>query len=214
MSRKQKWIIFDFGNVLINLDFERCFQNFEDTLQVDWSNRKIPVEIKDAIVAFDKGKLSKVQFAERFRTINSKVSNDDIYFAWNSLLLEIPPTRFKFLESLRSSFNIALLSNINELHLNWIEDHLLEKYGIKNFGTQFFDKVFYSHHISLRKPEDRIYQYVMKSIDSEGTDILFIDDMEQNIQAARNFNWNGIVHNPKDDIESKLDNYLSSISWI
>ena len=72
VDQNKKTIVFDFGNVLINLDFERCFTMFEDILYVDWSERKLPQPIVNAIQKYDRGQISDEALIWAFQNENPK----------------------------------------------------------------------------------------------------------------------------------------------
>ncbi len=208
MTDSRKVLIFDFGNVLIRLNFERSFVAFENILNVDWSDRIVPPSIQEAIAAFDKGALTPNEFINRFRSFNPDASDIQIIDAWNSLLENIPSQRLTFLENLKSQYKLVLLSNINDIHLHKIHDHLENDHGIIDFEKRFFDHAFYSYHIGMRKPDNNIYLHVLKELQCTPQEILFIDDLPKNIETARNHNWNGVVHNPEKDIENELSAYI------
>lgn len=98
-----------------------------------------------------------------------------------------------------------VLSNTNSIHKNYFEKLMFNEYG---YGfNKFFDKVFYSHEMFCRKPEKKIYEMVIDECGYKPSDILFFDDMKENITSAK---LNGIdgyhVENKKD-----LINYISSL---
>lgn len=206
---REKIIVFDFGNILISLDFERSFQAFENLLNVDWSDRIIPGNVQDAIREYDTGRMSDEEFARTFHVFNPDASIEAIYSAWNILIGGIPAYRFDFLKKLQSRYRLAILSNINNLHLSEAHKHLRTVHSIHDFEDRFFDQVFYSHIIGRRKPDQETYEYVEENLGVTGENILFIDDMEENVLAARNCGWNACVHNPGHNIETKLSEYLT-----
>ncbi|NNL90984.1 MAG: HAD family phosphatase [Saprospiraceae bacterium] len=206
-------IIFDFGNVLIDLDFERCFQALENVLNVDWSSRKLPQIIIDAIHKYDRGQINDEELIAAFQNFNPNANPNDIIYAWNSLIGEIPNERFDLLNELKDDFNLCILSNINNLHINFITDYLETKHTITDFEDRFFNKVFYSHLIGKRKPDEEIYKYVTETLSAEPSQILFIDDMDENIEAAINFGWNGRVHKPGSEITEHIGTYLSETGF-
>ena len=64
--------------------------------------------------------------------------------------------------------------------------------------------------MGMRKPDTEIYQYVTETLKVNKSDILFIDDLPENIAAAQSYGWHGQVHFPKDEIIDNIDNYLSA----
>ena len=207
-----KTLIFDFGNVLINLDFDRCFNAFEELLQVDWSKSKVPPSIQEAIIQYDKGLISNEEFVSAFIAMRNDVEFDQVKEAWNYLIADMPSTRFEFLENLRNHYQLVLLSNINAFHVDRVHEILDIDHGVRDFEGIYFDKVFYSHLIGKRKPEKDIYQYVQAELKLKPHEILFIDDIPENIEAAKAQGWYGQVHDPLDNIELMLGGYLDAIS--
>ena len=213
MAKHRKIVIFDFGNVLINLDFDRCFKQFEEILEVDWSDRKLPISIVHAIQKYDRGHISDEALIWAFQNQNPSADPRLIKKAWNSLIGEIPQERFEMLKMLRKDFDIALLSNINRMHELHINKYLIKQLGIEDFESQYFDHIFYSHKLGMRKPDRDLYEYVVDQTKHAPEDILFIDDMKVNIETAKEHKWNAIQHNPKTEISEKIESYLREIRF-
>ena len=209
IDKSKKTIIFDFGNVLINLDFDRCFAIFEDVLNVDWSDRNLPESITNAIHKYDRGQISDEALIWAFQNLNPSANPRDIIKAWNSLIDIMPAERFTLLEQLSENYNLCILSNINSLHINTIRKYFKETYNLIDFEDRYFNQVFYSHLIGKRKPDLEVYQYVTEVLDVDKNDLLFIDDMKINIEAAQNFGWHGALHRPGEEIIDKIDHYLT-----
>jgi len=206
-------IIFDFGNVLINLDFERCFTFFEKILEVDWSDRKLPQDIINAIQKYDRGHISDEALIWAFQNQNPSVDPRDVIKAWNSLIGEMPMKRFEMLVQLKETYNLCILSNINNLHIKYISKYFKKEYDLDNFEGKYFDHVFYSHEIGKRKPDEEIYSYVTSTLNIKPDSILFIDDMAENIAAAKSNGWHGSVHAPKDEIVDKIKDYIKDAGF-
>ena len=208
IDKAKKTIIFDFGNILINLEHQTCFENFRRVLAYDFS-QGLPTKTELALHKYERGELNTEAFLWVLQQHKPEAEIRDIIDAWNSILGELPMSRLTMLEELRSSYNIAMLSNINDLHEIEIHKRLNKQMGISDFHHQYFDTVFYSHHIGFRKPEAACYTYVQKQLDIEAGDILFIDDLAINIAAAKAAGWQGVVHNPKEDILNNINMYIA-----
>lgn len=213
MDLNKKTIIFDFGNVLFDLNFEQCFKAFNKVLDVDWGFKNIPTEISKAIQKYDRGQISDEAFIWVFQQFNPNANPREIIHCWNAVLDNLPHERLDMLKKLREDYNIALLSNINNLHLLWIQDYITCRLEVENFEETFFDAVFYSHIIGMRKPDRIIYEHVTKELGASKKDILFIDDLPMNIEAAQEFGWHGQVHNPKNKIDQMIESYIDKCNW-
>src|SRR5438477_365726 len=58
------------------------------------------------------------------------------------------------------------------------------KLGIENFHDLFY-KIYFSHHLHLRKPEEKIFQLVMDENNLVASETLFIDDSRQHLEGAK-----------------------------
>lgn len=205
---EKRTIVFDFGNILINLDFPKCFKAFQDVLDQDFS-KGLPEKTKAAMFRYEKGEINTESFLWHLQQYKPTAEVRDIIAAWNAILGELPQSRFEMVENLGQDYNIAMLSNINEMHEQVIHKRISKEMGIEDFHKQYFNKVFYSHLIGHRKPDPECYAFVQKELGIEdGQTIFFIDDMEQNITAAREAGWQGAVHDPKEDIINNIETYL------
>ncbi len=208
---KKKTLIFDFGNILLELDYKVCFKAFYDVLGIDFS-KGLPEKTKQHLFRYEKGEINTESFLWHLQQYKPDAEIRDIIAAWNSLLVPVPQYRFDMIAGLRDKYNVAMLSNINDMHMNWIHRDLKQRLKIEDFRTQYFDIVFYSHLIGYRKPDTICYDYVQKELGiADGQDILFIDDMQENIDAAIAFGWRGVVHDPRDEIVEKVEGYVKSI---
>ncbi len=178
-------IIFDFGGVIIDIEFNRVRESFT-RLGIgnfdDHFNRFRQTIVFDK---FDTGKISEDEFfGEIAKHLPSGVQRKDIIDAWNSMLGEFPQEHFHFLMDIRKRYNTYLLSNTNETHLRYYFQKLKEWYGIESMDV-FFNKAYYSNVIHLRKPEVEIFEYVCRDAGLDPAETLFIDDTLQHVEGAR-----------------------------
>lgn len=60
--------------------------------------------------------------------------------------------------------------------------------------AEIFDAVVISGEIGMRKPEPRIFEHALGEVDLTGPECVFVDDIEDNITAARAFGIVGVHH--------------------
>lgn len=184
-----KNIIFDFGDIFINLDkpatvreLTNKFGAFEINAEMDTVNKE-----------FEKGILSTDQFINFYSTIFPKASNDEIISAWNAIILDFPEYRLEFIEKLAldKKYKLFLLSNTNDIHIRYVE-MTMKPHRYKRF-KDCFDKFYLSHEINFRKPDLNIYEFVLNENKLVPEDTLFIDDIKENTAAAQKLGiqvWN------------------------
>lgn len=74
-----------------------------------------------------------------------------------------------------------------------------------------FDRLFFSCEIGWQKPEAEFYAEVERQLGLRGEEILFWDDLEENVAAARAAGWGAEVY---DRITANTIKYLSLLGSI
>jgi putative hydrolase of the HAD superfamily len=70
-----------------------------------------------------------------------------------------------------------------------------------------FDQLFFSCEIGLQKPDPAYYQNIEKALNVEKESILFWDDLEINVIAARENGWNAEIYTEFDEFEKIMTEY-------
>ncbi|MEO5905496.1 MAG: hypothetical protein ABIQ11_02130, partial [Saprospiraceae bacterium] len=142
-------LLFDFGNVIIDIDVDGAMGRMTKLLKSD-GDRAILTGI---VNEYECARISTDIFLNKIISHSRPgVQAFHIIEAWNSMLIGIPTHRLEMLRKLRKKYNVYLLSNTNELHLEWVHHHLRRVHEVENFEKEFFDHVFYSHLVRDRKP--------------------------------------------------------------
>ena len=184
-SHQGSWLIFDFGNVLIEIDPTRSIKAF----QTLGAQADLHLDA-DFFHDFETGAITAAEFRRALRSQLRWASADSsIDRAWNALLLEIPPRTLHVLRSLRAQgYRLALLSNTNPIHIDEVRRRL-GPFGYGEFA-RCFDRVFYSYEMGLRKPDPAIYATVDRELGiTSPAEVLFIDDNAANIASAAAYGW-------------------------
>jgi putative hydrolase of the HAD superfamily len=204
MIKGIKHIIFDLGGVLLNLDHKRTQDAFADlglmNFEEVWGNVKQSPLFDD----FEVGKISREDFIASIRSISRiQASDGQIVEAWNALLRDFPIRRLQILQQLRIHYDLLLLSNTNELHEEAFNKILMNANGIPNIGV-FFDKVYLSHRMGMRKPNPKIFERVLNENQLQPIHTLFIDDYLPNVEVANELGIQTIYLNNGMTIEKDI----------
>lgn len=198
-----KNIIFDFGNVLFDLDLPAIERNLKFYFGENFSAAKEKLFRERIFELYEVGGLSTEEFVDAIRfAAGHPLEKEQVISAWNSIFLQMPRERFEMLLRLREQYNVFLLSNINDLHAAWIDDYMMREHGIGDFQRRYFDGVYYSHLIRLRKPDREIYEYVLADAELVPEETVFFDDLEANVEAAKAVGIRGILHPAGKKIEA------------
>lgn len=197
-------IILDFGGVILNLDYKKTEQAFIDLGIADFANRYSQLQQTEIFDRLETGVVDKAEFIKELKTITGEaITDQQVITAWNAMLLDIPLRRLQILQQLQLHFDMFLLSNTNEIHEEAFNEILRAQCGFKSMGV-FFDKVYYSHRVGMRKPNKEIFQLILdqNSLNPEKT--LFVDDSPQHIEGAKALGIQTIFLEPGMTIEDHI----------
>jgi putative hydrolase of the HAD superfamily len=179
-------IVFDFGDVFINLDKNGANVALQELGVKDWNE-----ELNQLNLKYEVGSISKEDFLNGIQKHTNDASIENIGKAWNAILLDFPLYRLEFLQMLSKKYRLFLLSNTDAIHIATFE----KKVGTTFYSDfyQCFEKVYYSFEIGMRKPNPDIYTYVLELNGLQAKQTLFVDDKKENTDAAASLGiqvWN------------------------
>ncbi len=186
-------IIFDFGEVFINLDIEGFTKKAFNILKAN----KPPEEMTAFNGLYEQGLISTDEFIEFYLENFPNLKRKDIIDTWNSILKDFPKHRLDFLKEIKKSkkYKLILLSNTNDLHIEWIKKNI-------SFYEEFkdcFDQFYLSHEINLSKPNKDIFEFVINQNNLIPNKCLFIDDKKENTDAAAQLKIHTWNNTPKTE---------------
>lgn len=170
-------IIFDFGDIFINLDKEAPVNLFKKLGLSEWNS-----DLNQLNLQFEKGKISEEKFLLGIQEQVPNASISEILYAWNSILLDFPLRRLEFLQKLTKKYRLFLLSNTDSIHIETFE----RENGVSFYRDFYscFEKVYFSFEMEMRKPDPEIFNYIIKKHELSAKRTLFIDDKKENTDAA------------------------------
>lgn len=188
-----KAFIFDLGNVLIFFDWKIANEKLnqieeglgEKTTQFLKNNH-------DLIYKLETGKIEETQFLNEVKkNVDSNVSLEELAKIYSEIFWENEALT-RILPELKKNYNLYLLSNTNLIH---------RKYGWDKYSfLKNFDRLFLSYEIGFAKPDKEIYQFVISNIPFTEKEILYIDDIQEYIEAAKSLGWNAIKFTSNDGL--------------
>ena len=171
-------VIFDLGKVVFDLSFDRVFQAWATSSGKQFDEIKSKFVFDELFDKFERNEISPEQFR---RTVSQRLeinlSDEDFDKGWCDLYLDIYIDIDNLLISLKRNCKIVALTNTNEIHNNvW-----RAKYADT---LRHFKKVFCSHEIGVRKPEEKSFKIVLDYLKCKPGETIFLDDNADNIKGA------------------------------
>lgn len=203
---KIDFLIFDLGNVIIDIDYDVSINELKKILPSEkhyLTSEFFPSAFhKD----YEKGLISNAEFRNAVRDLfEENWTDDQIDHVWNSLLIVIPEERLKLLAQLRKKYRTAILSNTNDIHIVKF-NHMLKEVSVHSTIQDLCDQVFLSHEMGLAKPDLAIYKKVLESLNAQPEKTIFFDDLAANVEGAKQTGMDAFqITHPKALIEFFTD---------
>ena len=175
-----KALIFDLGKVIFDLSFDRVFQSWATTSGSRFEDIKSNFQFDTVSDDFEKRQISPEHFREIvLKRLNIKLSDKEFDMGWCNLYLDKYAGVDNLLANLKAKYRLVALTNTNAIHNN--------TWRMKYADTlTHFEKVFSSHELATRKPENKIYEIVLEYLKLKPEQTIFLDDNIDNINGAKN----------------------------
>lgn len=194
---KPQLLLFDLGNVLVQLDLDR----FSKVLGIDAA---------DAENHFGKGlRVLTDQYERGIRTTNeyfaSLRSNFENRFdvvtlekAFESVLTDPMPGMENLVRRVTTKLPAALVSNTNEYHFSSVLPRIP--------ALQYLPNRYLSYEMGALKPYPEFYDYIIRHEQVKPEEMLFIDDLKANVEAATRAGMRGYQFRNAAELEDELRN--------
>lgn len=171
-------VVFDLGNVLIDVHFQRCLSFWSSFSGISETEIVGRFSIDEAYERHERGEIdASTYFQHLRRCLQVDLTDAQFTDGWTAIIGEEKP---KIRDAIKAASRLGplfILTNTNALHESvWAAKH--------SELLRHFNAVFVSSRIGYRKPEPAIYSAVIDQIGISPNSILFLDDSEENIEGA------------------------------
>jgi HAD superfamily hydrolase (TIGR01509 family) len=139
------------------------------------------------------GKLSPVSFWRRMAEEMGLTIKEDLFARY--FHPRVDPTMIQIVSQLKEKARVVVGTNTIESH-----------YGLHQQLGDYdsFDAVYASHLLGVAKPDQRFYQKILKAECRAPSETVFIDDLEENVDAARKMGIFSILFIGAGELELQL----------
>lgn len=204
-----KDIVFDFGGVLTTIDTDRALARFNE---LGLANPKDYINSycqKGPFFALENGDIDAGQFCDELgKLCKRSITYDDAKYAWCGFITEVHESFLEFLQPLRSTCRLSVLSNTNPFIQGWARSPQFTSCG-KSLDD-YFDMLFLSYCMKCSKPGEEIYRKMLADGGMVAGETLFIDDSDKNLEAAARVGIKTLKVENGEDWRGKLLQFLDS----
>ena len=171
--------IFDLGNVIVDIDFNRVLGAWSDLTRIPLATLKQHFTMGEAFHQHERGEITDEAFAEALcHDMALPLSYEQFSHGWQAVFVSLRPEVIAIMQKLREQgHRVVVLSNTNRLHTTFWPDEYPQVRAAA-------DRIYLSQEMGMRKPEARIYQRVLESEGFSAADAVFFDDNADNIEGA------------------------------
>ena len=176
--QKIKAVLFDFGKVLADFNFDPAFKKLSKNIRKDASHIEDFFRRSGLEVLYDGGKITSAQFYRAVKKgLGHSLSFKEFEAIWNNIFKEDRRMTALLGRLKKKRYRLVLISNTNAMHF----EHLRGRYAF----LDHFDKHILSFKEKTRKPDERIYRKAAKACGAHPHEIFYIDDREDLTEAAK-----------------------------
>ena len=192
-------ILFDLGGVLVELSGVPTMLSWSaDAMTPEklWQRWLTSTTVRD----FETGRIHHDNFARQLiDEMALRVEPDEFLASFTHWPRGMFPGTQELLDRIPTNYTLAALSNSNNLH--W--PRMMDGMGL----AEIFEHAFASHLIGKIKPDVEVFEHVLEELDCGPDTILFVDDNQLNVDAARNLGIRAEVTRGIAAVERVLEQY-------
>jgi len=191
-------LIFDLGNVLVKVNHKLLIETLKNAFdnRITFDELKTFLSSSPNLYAYQIGSIDSDQFHRGLqKELNFQIAKDTLKKYWQEILDAIDEN-VALLPILKQHYKLAIISDTNPWHVDFIR----EKFNI----FEHFRELIFSYEVHLMKPDPQIFELTMKCLESEPETCVYIDDLEHNVEAARQLNMHGIHYKTHPQLVREL----------
>jgi glucose-1-phosphatase len=188
-------VLFDLGNVLAYIDFTAFWHD----LGLLRAEEIAP--FRDGYTAltlqYETGDISTNHYLNGLRTVfNNKFTNVQLEQAFSCIIQQPVEGITEIVKRVSTRHQTALVSNTNEIHY---------RLSLTKFeGLKIFQKHYLSYQLHVMKPARGFYDAIIKDQGILPSKMLFIDDIAENVKAAKSAGMQAIQFESTGQLEDTL----------
>lgn len=204
-----KNIVFDFGGVIADISREQAVQAFVALGLKDADKRLDKYHQTGIFQELEEGKLSAEAFIAALSVLcHRTLSVEETTRAWLGFFTGVDIRKLTYLQDLRKSYRIYLLSNTNPFVMSWACSAEFSPLGLPL--NAYCDKLYLSYQMGITKPDTGIFQAMLRHSGMNPSETLFVDDGASNIQAAQSLGFHTFQPANGEDWRTALSELLES----
>lgn len=197
-------LIFDLGGLFIDVYMDRFAVNLQKLVGKEVGPTLQKLQNDKFFDAYETGHISTAAFLDTLASsFDNKIGHEHYAACWNAILGQVQIEQLNLIQSLRKEHDVVLLSNTNSMHVAALEADFERRHPGEKLSA-FFDRIFYSQEIGMRKPNTEVFAFVTETLAFNPTNTLFIDDSPGHLLGAQALGIQTLLHEQNTPLEPTL----------
>jgi glucose-1-phosphatase len=194
---RPKVVVFDLGKVLLDFDYSIAAHRIVQKARTTIDEARLFLDQSPLLHRYETGHLTTGQFYEEICTLCGFTGTADEFAEFFGDIFTPIPEMIQLHARLRESgVPTYIFSNTNDLAIG----HIRRRFPF----FQHFDGYVLSYEHGSMKPDPKLYAVVERITACRGSDIAYLDDRSENIDAALKLGWNAVVHQTPEQSRAAL----------
>lgn len=196
-------LLFDLGGVIVDIDFGRVFDTWSAYSGVPSATLGARFSMDAYYEQHERGEIPVVEYFESLRaSLGVHLTDEEFEHGWNAVFVGQVPGIARVIDRMKDRVPLYVFSNSNAVH---------HAYWAREYASALsaFRKVFVSCELGKRKPEPDAFAAVAQAMETPLSRILFFDDLEANVAAARSIGMQAVHVKSLVDIEKTLEHVMA-----
>lgn len=180
--------LFDIGRVLLDFDFESSLVRLLAAEEGSTARLERLLARKDE---FEAGGVDmETYIAWALETLECPATKEEFMHAWRNIFTPNEPMWRCVRDLAAAGHRLILFSNTNAIHCPWIFETYPE--------FSLFPEAVLSFQAKAIKPQPEIYEYAVRTYGLDPAEVLYVDDLPDNIATGRDFGFRSFQYDLKD----------------
>lgn len=192
-----KHVIFDLGDVMVNVHPERALQEFAVKCRLEEQHLRA-FYLSEVHLGFMEGRYSPDEFFKKMmHLLPCDLSREEFVEIWNHVIGSPKDGIEHLVSQLNQRYTLSVCSNTDPWHWKFV-------YRTYPF-IHNFQHFFLSFKMRMNKPNPSVFSTILDELNVTGKECVFIDDTPENVRTAGDFGIHGIVGKEPGYIRKKLE---------
>lgn len=190
--------IFDLGNVLFGISFEKVLKSWANSVGEELEAIKSRFSHDKAFEEFEYGRITPQEFHEAVkRSLDIEIAYADFEKGWNEVFCDPFERTISAIESIKSKVDVVAFTNTNEIHVKVFPDRYTE-------ALSHFKRIYISSEMGKRKPDPDGFLHILADWKVQPTSAVFFDDSPPNVETAKRIGMNAYLVVDELSVENAL----------